>query len=140
MTGCRALVATRKSTARQSLLLVGGVEVDFDRIGAGVVEARDKAVCVGVHVPALVRVEAGEGDRAGEQLQRAAFGIVHLGRGGEGEGGGVRAEVAGEVEIVERDFGAGRETGVQQRQQANACSANPADRVYHRGTESQRPV
>ena len=83
--------------------------MDFDGIRAAAVKARDETPGVGLHLPALFG-EAGEGDRAGDEFQRAAVRIIDLRGGGQRERRHVAAKVAGELEIRERDV-AGHDDG-----------------------------
>ena len=73
--------------------------MDLDGKRAAAVEPRDEPALVGVHVPLLVRGDAGQRHRAGQQFQRAAFGVVHPGVAGQGEGRHVAAEIAGQLEV-----------------------------------------
>ena len=83
----------------------GGVELELDGELAAVVEHGDEAVLLDPDAPLRMRGGVGERDRAGEQVERAALGVLHPRGGGEGEGGLVAAEVADQLEVVERDRG-----------------------------------
>ena len=90
------------------VLADGGVELDFDGEFAAAVEHRDEAVLLHADPPLRMGVEFGERDGAGEQVERAAFGILHLDGGGQGEHRLVAAEIANEFEAVEPDRRCGR--------------------------------
>jgi len=46
-----------------------------------------------------------ERDRTGKQFKRAAFGILDLRDGGEGEGRAITAEISDEFEVLQADGG-----------------------------------
>ena len=83
--------------------------MDFDGERAAAVKPRDEPALVGVHAPFLAGIQTGQRHGAGEQFQRAALGVFHLGGAGEGEGRRVPAQIAGEFEVLKGDARAGSE-------------------------------
>ena len=72
-------------------------------------------VLIGVHAPSLLRAEAGQRDRAGKQLQRAAFRVVHDGVARERERGDLAAQIAGQLEVLQGDARPGGEGNEQEQ-------------------------
>ena len=72
-------------------------------------------------MPFLARINAGERNRAGQQFQRAALGVVHPGRAREGEGRRLAAQIARQFEIAQGDRSGRRrqqEGGSHRREEA----------------------
>ena len=67
------------------------------------VEGKHESVLIHANAPLRMRAEFRECNRAGEQLERAAFAILHPGGGGEREYGPFAVEIAGEFEVVQGD-------------------------------------
>ena len=77
-----------------------------------------------------LRAEAGQRDRAGKQFQRAAFRVFHVGVAGQGEGGHVAAEIAGQFEIFQGDAGAGGEGKEQEQGKGKKGSSSSSIQVH----------
>ena len=93
----------------------GGVEMHLDGKRAAVVKVRKISGLIDVQVPALLDAEAGQRNWAGKEFQCAAFRIFHIGVAGQGESGHVAAELAGQLEVLQSDAGAGGEAERQKQ-------------------------
>src|SRR5262249_32567219 len=80
-----------------------GVELNLDGVFAGAVEGEDVAIAFSADFPAGVRGNFGECDFAGNQIERAAFGVLHFDDCVQREGSALAVQVAGEFEVVEGD-------------------------------------
>ena len=108
-----------------------GTELELHGEFARVLEYEDKAIVFGAHPPLGMRPNFRERQAAGKQFERAALGIFNVRSRCEGEGRVAIGEVAGELEILERD-GRGCLAGREPRG-AESGSAKSDEKSFHFG-------
>ena len=109
----------------------GGIEMHLDGKSATAVETGDIAPLLDIHLPARFRAEAGQRDRAGEQLQRAAVRVLDLRVRREGERRDVAADIPGQLEIRQRDAARRRLRSGQRQQGAKEEQGKGCEFSFH---------
>jgi hypothetical protein len=110
----------------------GGVEPQADRVLARAVHDQHEAARLGAHAPFRGRRHFGEGNRAGQKIERAAFGVLHLRRGSEREARPFIAQLADQLATLERNGGRRRIRG----RRNNRVGADGAQDQQARGGEA----